>query len=108
MYLYVRDKRKTHPVNMDSLDEWLFVTINTMKAIIDNSRKEDVPVVLDTLNARDTAQIQQMYDVIQGRYVREGFLLRNASGYYYLTSLVARFPNTVINDEDKDKIRVYL
>ncbi len=100
-------KVKSHIIQMDSLDEWLFVAINTMKAIIDNSRKEDISVVLKAAEFDSTDQIQQLYDTIQGRYGREGFSYRNAPGYYYLSSLIARFPKTQLSGSDHDKIRKY-
>ena len=100
-------KIKSHIIQLDSLDEWLFVAVNAMKAIIDNSCKEDVSVVLKTAEFDSTDQIQQLYDTIQGRYGREGFSYRNAPSYYYLSSLVARFPKTQLTESDHDKIREY-
>ena len=78
-----------------------------MRAIIDNSCKEDVSVVLKATELDSTDQIQQLYDTIQGRYGRDGFSYRNAPSYYYLSSLVARFPKTQLSGADHDKIREY-
>ena len=33
-------KLKGHIIQMESLDDWLFVAVNTMKAIVDNSCKD--------------------------------------------------------------------
>ena len=39
-------KLKGHIIQMESLDDWLFVAVNTMKAIVDNSCKDDAALVL--------------------------------------------------------------
>lgn len=100
-------KLRSHIIQLDSLDEWLFVTVNTMKAIIDNSCKDDISLVLKATELDSTDQIQHLYDTIQGKYGREGFSYRNAPSYYYLSSLIARFPNTPLVCSDQDKIRKY-
>ena len=100
-------KLNAHIIQLDSLDDWIFVAVNTMKSIVDNSCKEDVDVVLKASELTDTAQIQQLYDTIQGKYGREGFSYRNAPAYYYLSSLVARFPLTILSDSDRSKIKEY-
>lgn len=107
IYDNILTKLKSRIIQLDSLDEWLFVTVNTMRAIIDNSCKEDVSVVLKATELDSTDQIQQLYDTIQGRYGRDGFSYRNAPSYYYLSSLVARFPKTQLSGGDHDKIREY-
>lgn len=89
---------------IEDLNEWLFVTINTMKAIIDNSNREDVQKVKKAAECSTTAELQRMYDMIQGKYGREGFSYRNNPSYYYLSSLVARYPNVKLTEEDKQSI----
>ena len=98
-------KLRTHVAQIDSLDDWIFVAINTMKAIVDNSCKKDTGFVLRAAEFSDTVQIQQLYDTVQGKYGREGFSYRNNPSYYYLSSLVARFPQTELSDADRDKIK---
>ena len=107
IYENVIEKLKTHPVSVDSMDDWIFITINTMKAIVDNSNKEEIAVVLKATFAKDTAEIQRFYDMIQGRFGRDGFSYRNSPSYYYLSSLVARFPEQLLSDEDREKINTY-
>ena len=46
MFEEVLRKINAKPKQLDNIDEWLFVVVNTMKAIIDNSRKEDVSLVV--------------------------------------------------------------
>ena len=107
MFEDVLRKINTKPKQLDNIDEWLFVTVNTMKAIIDNSCKEDVSLVLKARDCHTTSELQKMYDSIQGRYGRDGFSYRNSPEYYYLSSLVARCPETELTDKNREKIAVY-
>ncbi len=100
-------KLKGHIIRMESLDDWLFVAVNTMKAIVDNSCKDDAAIVLKAAECSDTSEIQQLYDRIQGMYGREGFSYRNAPSYYYLSSLVARFHVTELTESDLESIKEY-
>ena len=104
MFESILEKLKTKPIQLENLDEWLFVTINTMKAIIENSNKEDVQVVLEAGDCSTTAEIQRMYDMIQGKYGRKGFSYRNSPSYYYLSSLVARYPDVELTEKDRESI----
>ena len=81
--------------------------INAMKAIVDNSCRDDVSIVLKAKDCDTTAEIQRMYDMIQGKYGREGFSYRNNPSYYYLSSLVARFPDQELDISNKEKIAEY-
>lgn len=107
VYDEILSKLKAHVTQLDDLEEWLLVAVNTMKAIVDNSCKEDAEIVLKAAEFSSTAQIQHLYDTIQGMYGREGFSLRNDPRYYYLSSLVAFFPDTELSDADRDKIRTF-
>ena len=104
---YITDKLKTHIEILEDPDEWLFVAINTMKAIVDNSCKEEVSIVLKAQEYDTTAEIKQMYDMIQGKYGREGFSYRNNPAYFYLSSLIARFPDCKLDQNSKEKIVGY-
>ena len=92
---------------LDNKDEWLFVVINTMKAIIDNSCKEEIHLVRNAAYCQTTSELQAMYDAIQGKYGRDGFSYRNNPKYYYLSSLVARYPQEELTDEDRENISRY-
>ena len=70
IYDEVLKQLKGHPAQIDDLAEWLFVTINTMKAIVMNSAKGQERIVLEAINCGSTQQIQQLYDRIQGLYGR--------------------------------------
>lgn len=107
MYERMLEKIREHVAALDSLEEWLFVAVNTMKAIVTNSAKGQEQVVLKALECETTQEMQQLYDRIQGMYGREGFSYRNHPNYYYLSSLVARFPERKLTDEDKVRIREF-
>ena len=107
IYDEVLKQLKDHPAQIEDLEEWLFVTINTMKAIVMSSAKGQEQIVLDAIKCESTQQIQQLYDRIQGLYGREGFSYRNHPDYYYLSSLVARYPEQQLTEADKNSIRDY-
>ncbi len=107
MYERMLEKIREHVAALDSLEEWLFVAVNTMKAIVTNSAKGQEQVVLKALECETTQEMQQLYDRIQGMYGREGFSYRNHPQYYYLSSLVARFPERKLTAKDKERIREF-
>ena len=107
IYEWILQMLKQHITTVDSLADWLFIAVNTMKAIVVNTNKEDASVVLKAADMESTDKIQQLYDMIQGRYGREGFSFRNDRRYYYLSSLVARYPKTELTDADRDKIKEF-
>ena len=55
MFEDVLQELRSMPKQIDDLNEWLFVTINTMKAIIDNSSREDVHIVMKAAECSTTA-----------------------------------------------------
>lgn len=105
MYEDVLNKVQTHVEKLDSLEDWLFVAINTMKAIVTNSAKGQEPVVLKAAECKNTSEVQWFYDRIQGMYGREGFSYRNHPKYYYLSSLIAFFSAKELSDDDREFIR---
>ena len=54
-----------------------------------------------------TSQIQHEFDIIQGKFGREGFSQRYSPVYLYLCSLVANFPDQELSDKDQELIRKY-
>ena len=105
MYEEVLNKVQAHVETLDSLEDWLFVAVNTMKAIVTNSAKGQEPVVLKAAECKNTSEVQRFYDRIQGMYGREGFSYRNHPKYYYLSSLIAIFPAKELSDDDREFIR---
>lgn len=106
IYVDIKSVLKAKPKKLINLYQWLFVTVNTAKSIIDNtSKKSDSVIKLSDCNS--TAQIQREFDVIQGKFGREGFSQRYSPVYLYLCSLVADFPDQELSDKDKELIRQF-
>lgn len=108
LYQSIKDKLISRTKQIESLDEWLFVTVNTMKAIVDNSNKDEIDIVVQVADLQDTEQLQRFYDMIQGKYGREGFSYRNDERYYYLSSIVAKYPPTELSEKDRENVRGYI
>lgn len=89
------------------LDQWLFVVVNTAKSIIDNTSKNNLDNVVKLYDCNSTSQIQHEFDIIQGKFGREGFSQRYSPVYIYLCSLVANFPNQELSNKDKELIMQY-
>ena len=49
-----------------------------------------------------TSQIQHEFDIIQGKFGREGFSQRHSPVYIYLCSLAANYPNQELSNEDRN------
>lgn len=106
IYVKIKSELKAKPKKLTNLYQWLFVAVNTAKSIIDNtSKKSDSVIKLSDCNS--TVQIQREFDVIQGKFGREGFSQRYSPVYLYLCSLVADFPNQELSDRDKELIRQF-
>lgn len=57
---------KAKPKRLTDLEQWLYVTVNTAKAIIDNSDKDGLNAVSVLAECAGTAELQQRFDIIQG------------------------------------------
>ena len=75
------------------MDQWLFVAVNTAKSIIDNTSKNSLDDVMKLSQCNSISQIQHEFDIIQGKFGREGFSQRYSPVYLYLCSLVANYSN---------------
>lgn len=107
IYLNIKAELKARPKKLTNLDQWLFVAVNTAKSIIDNTSKDNLDSVMKLANWSSTNQIQHEFDIIQGKFGREGFSQRYNPAYLYLCSLVADFPDQELSDKDKELIRQY-
>ena len=83
------------------------MAVNTAKAIIDNTSKKNLNDVLELTGCNSTGEIQQEFDIIQGKYGREGFSQRRSPVYVYLCSLVADYPDRALSSKDKELVRQY-
>ena len=107
IYCIVKTALKNKPKELSNLDQWLFVAVNTAKSIIDNTSKNNLGDVMKLSECNSTTQIQHEFDIIQGKFGREGFSQRYSSVYIYLCSLVANYPNQELSNEDRELIKQY-
>lgn len=107
IYADIKAELKTRPRKLTDLDQWLFVAVNTARAIIDNTSKRDLDKVLELCECSSTSQLQQAFDRIQGKFGRDGFSQRHSPVYLYLCSLVADFPDQELSGREKELIRQY-
>ena len=107
IYISIKAKLKAKPKKLTDLDQWLFVIVNTAKSIIDNTSKNNLDNVVKLYDCNSASQIQHEFDIIQGKFGREGFSQRYSPVYIYLCSLVANFPNQELSNKDKELIMQY-
>ena len=107
IYVNIKAELKAKPKELTNLDQWLFVAVNTAKSIIDNTSKNNLDNVMKLSDCNSTSQIQHEFDIIQGKFGREGFSQRYSPVYRYLCSLVANFPDQKLSNRDKELIRQY-
>lgn len=107
IYTSIKEKLKAKPKKLTDLDQWLFVVVNTAKSIIDNTSKNNLDNVVKLYDCNSASQIQHEFDIIQGKFGREGFSQRYSPVYIYLCSLVANFPNQELSNKDKELIMQY-
>ncbi len=92
---------KAKPKRLTDFEQWLFVTVNTAKAIIDNADKDNLNAVSEFAECGSVAELQRQFDIVQGKFGRENFSERRSPDYIYLCSLVADFPDRELTDEDR-------
>lgn len=107
LYANIRAMLMTRPKRLTEREQWLFVAVNTAKSIIDNTDKSSSGDVAGLACCDSIGQLQHEFDIIQGRYGREGFSQRHSPAYIYLCSLVADFPEGELSDRDKELIVEY-
>lgn len=107
IYVKIKTVLRNKPKELSNLEQWLFVAVNTAKSIIDNTSKNNLSDVMKLSECNSTSQIQNEFDIIQGKFGREGFSQRHSPVYLYLCSLVANYPNQELSNEDRDLIKQY-
>ena len=107
IYVKIKAVLRNKPQKLSDLDQWLFVAVNTAKSIINNTSKNNLGDVMKLSECNSTSQIQNEFDIIQGKFGREGFSQRYSPVYLYLCSLVANYPNQELSNEDRELIKQY-
>lgn len=54
-----------------------------------------------------SGEIQRTFDIVQGKYGRDGFSGKRSPAYAYLCSLVANYPDQALSDPDREQIKKY-
>lgn len=107
VFAEIKTKLVSRPKELKKLDQWLFVAINTAKSIVDNTSKKNLDYVMKLADCNSTGQIQYEFDILQGKFGREGFSQRYSPNYLYLCSLVANFPHQELSNKEKELIMQY-
>ncbi|MBQ4256465.1 MAG: hypothetical protein II714_02290 [Oscillospiraceae bacterium] len=101
----VKDELASRPRQLTDTSVWLFVAVNTARALIDSTRKADLSKAVFE-DCRSTGEIQLNFDMIQGIYGRS-FNSKRDPAYNYLCSLVAFFPDKPLDDNEQRLIAEY-
>ncbi|MCT4387783.1 hypothetical protein EFN46_06095 [Leuconostoc pseudomesenteroides] len=104
----VKIKLKERPNKILSLNQWLFITINPAKSVVDNSDKTQFEYLKNFMLCKTTSEIQHLFDTIQDKFGDSRFSQRNNPNYLYLCSLVANFPKTLLTDDEQETINTFL
>lgn len=107
LYAKIKTELKSKPKELTSLEQWIFVVVNTVKSIIDNTSKEHLDMVEKFADCDSTGQMQYEFDRIQGKFGREGFSQRYSPNYLYLCSLVANFSDQTLSNKERKLIMQY-
>lgn len=107
MKIQYLEELRARPKQLTNLDQWLFTVVNTAKSIIDNTSKNNLDLVMKFADCNSTSQIQQEFDIIQGKFGRDGFSQRYSPNYIYLCSLVANYPDQELSNRDRELVRQY-
>ncbi len=86
------------PNRLSDIRLWLFVAVNTARALIDSTDKQALENAVFT-DCKSVSEIQYGFDVIQGRYGRK-FRSSSDARYNYLCSLVAFFSDRELTQEE--------
>lgn len=69
--------------------------------------KNNLGDVMKLSECKSTSQIQHEFDIIQGKFGREGFSQRYSPVYLYLCSLVANYSDEELSNEDRELVKQY-
>ncbi|MBQ8119454.1 MAG: hypothetical protein IJ172_01550 [Ruminococcus sp.] len=107
IFTTVRDELLKRPKRLTDRQMWLFVVVNTARAMIDCTDKAALDGFAVFDSCESVGEVQYAFDTVQGRYGREGFRMRTSAVYNYLCSLVALFEQDGLTDADRALIRQF-
>ncbi|SDA33120.1 hypothetical protein SAMN02910447_03621 [Ruminococcus sp. YE71] len=95
----------SRPKQLSDTDLWIFVAVNTAKALFDSTNKDDFYKTVFQ-NCRSFSEVHRKFDMIKGIYGRK-FNQKRSYAYNYLCSLAAFFPDRELTDNDRCMIAEY-
>ncbi len=104
-YIELNNKLSNRPNLLDKTNDWLFVLANTMKAMIENTDKSKLVELEKILDGVASQELKLAYDFCQGKFGQEGFSYRRHPNYFYLSSLIATFPEFELSQQDRDYLK---
>ena len=99
------DKLKDRPARLDDVGLWLFVTVNTARALIDSCDKSALDNNIFS-GCATVREVQYRFDTVQGMYGRR-FCGKKNPAYGYLCSLAAFFDERELTKEQAALIHEY-
>ncbi|MGO2723294.1 MAG: hypothetical protein ACTIAG_06135 [Lactobacillus sp.] len=103
-----KEKLGHRPKKIIDVNQWLFVTINTAKAMIDNTAKSQFGYLNQFVKCDTTRDVQRIFDEIQGKFGNKSFSQRCNPKYLYLCSLVANFPLLQLSGVNQQLINIFI
>ena len=101
----VLSKLADRPHRLDDIETWLFVTVNTARALIASVNKDDLNKDIFS-NCTSVREVQYRFDMMQGIYGRK-FSQKRDRNYNYLCSLAANFDEADISSHEHELIEQY-
>lgn len=108
VYEDIKEKLAIRPATLEDVRDWLFVTLNTAKAMIETVNRSQFQELDACLDCQCVQELQLLFDSFQGKFGGASFSQRRSPIYLYLCSLVALFPNQTIGDEERQYMKSVL
>ncbi|MET3558062.1 hypothetical protein ABID29_001177 [Streptococcus rupicaprae] len=107
-YSDLKEHLNNHPKQLENARNWLFILANTARAMIENRDKTQLGELEIMFNKATSQELKLAFDFCQGRFGQEGFSYRRHPNYFYLSSLVATFPEFVLSEQDQAYLKEVL
>ena len=82
-YMELKNKLSNRPILLDNTNDFLFVLVNTVKAMIENTDKSQLSELDKILDGVTSQELKLAYDFCQGRFGQAGFSYRRHPNYFF-------------------------
>ena len=82
-YMDLKNKLSNRPILLDNTNDFLFVLVNTVKAMIENTDKSQLSELDKILDGVTSQELKLAYDFCQGRFGQAGFSYRRHPNYFF-------------------------